>query len=536
MDRLAEQVVVWHNRHPLAKRITIYDVHTIGVVALPFMRSGPSAPAGKVEPVLSDELSAEDLAIAAAFGAQAAHESTTHQQPASAPGHPPGTQATPPIWQDWKAWKSWRPWAALAARPGHYWATLRAKFGPRSSAQPDIWPAFSESFVTGLAPKRIAAFAKDHGYTNLPGGPDWPQRIVPFDDGLMAGHSATAGAWPFELYLLSAGIDAGSSRSRILLGQGRPSRVIGRRCLSPQRLSLAGLLVLGLISAAAGLFWPRMNDTPADPALAASAAGKAAAAAASAVAAAAPPSTPTSTAPASAAVAAAQQASAASAARVISAAPANNSASQATPSLASVLASAASAPKKTADTPEIAPPTDAASAPVPDIRPQFVKPIPKRPDRSLHTPEAEVQPEAPKTTSAEAKPDAKFDAKTSSRPTPAAAEKSAGKPTERIGKGATAEPISKARGPDPSAGASSQTVVALVGPTSRSRGEAESMLLRMRTLIEPTQANPAALQAQVFQTPDGWRPAVWPFASREEAQLINATLIARGLRVKAVDF
>ena len=104
------------------------------------------------------------------------------------------------------------------------------------------------------------------------------------------------------------------------------------------------------------------------------------------------------------------------------------------------------------------------------------------------------------------------------------------------GGGEAAEPISKASALGQTAGASGQTVVALVGPTSRSRAEAESMLLRMRTLIEPTQANPAALQAQVFQTPDGWRPAVWPFASREEAQLINATLIARGLRVKAVDF
>jgi hypothetical protein len=517
MDRLAEQVVAWHNRHPLAKRITIYDVHTIGVVALPFMRSGPATPASRVEPVLSDELSAEDLAIAAAFSAQASHE--------TAPNHPelPGPteekQAKQPFWKAW------------AARPGHYWAALRAKFGQRSSAQPAIWPAFTESFITGLSPKRIAAFAKDHGYTSLPGGPDWPQRIVPFDDGLMAGSSAAAGAWPFELYLLSAGIDAGSSRSRTLLGQGRPSPVLGRRCLSPQRLGLAGLLVVGLIAAATGLFWPRSKDTHADAASAASAPATAASAASAAA------SAPAAASEALAGEAAAQSASAASANRAVSAEP---SASQATPSLASLLASAASAPKRTAEVPETAPAADAASEPAPDIRPQFVKPIPKRPSRSLHTPEPEAPPSAPKTVPAETKADAKSSSKTSPRATPeadpAAAEKPSGKPTGRASKGEAAEPISKASALGQTAGASGQTVVALVGPTSRSRGEAESMLLRMRTLIEPTQANPAALQAQVFQTPDGWRPAVWPFASREEAQLINATLIARGLRVKAVDF
>jgi hypothetical protein len=530
MDRLAEQVVVWHNRHPLAKRITIYDVHTIGVVALPFMRSGPATPAGKVEPVLNDELSAEDLAIAAAFGAQATHEGTRHQPPAAELGH----QARPATAFIWRDWKSWRRWAALAVRPARYWAALRASFGQRSSIQPRSWPAFSESFITGLSPKRIAAFARDCGYTQLPGGPDWPQRIVPFDDGLMAGHSAAAGAWPFELYLLSAGIDAGSSRSRILLGQGRPNPVIGRRCLSPQRLSLAGLLALGLIAVAVGLLWPRLKDTQTDAVSAVSVAASAASSAAAVPAAEA--AAPT----ASAALAATQLANAASANRAVNAEP---SASRASPSLASVLASAASAPKKTADTPakpEPAPAAVAASEPVPDIRPQFVKPIPKRPVRSLHTPEPETPLTASKTAPAEAKPDAKSGSKTSPSPTPQAAPKMAKTPAdktaERASKDEAADPISKARVPGQIAGPSSQTVVALVGPTTRSRGEAETMLLRMRTLIEPTQANPAALQAQVFQTPDGWRPAVWPFASREEAQLINATLIARGLRVKAVDF
>ena len=69
---------------------------------------------------------------------------------------------------------------------------------------------------------------------------------------------------------------------------------------------------------------------------------------------------------------------------------------------------------------------------------------------------------------------------------------------------------------------------------ARAKAEAEATLERMKVSIAATKGG--ATQAQVFQTPEGWRPAVWPFASREEAQLINATLIARGLRTRAVDF
>jgi hypothetical protein len=81
-------------------------------------------------------------------------------------------------------------------------------------------------------------------------------------------------------------------------------------------------------------------------------------------------------------------------------------------------------------------------------------------------------------------------------------------------------------------------VVALVGPVSANKADAEATLARMRSMLAGSQsgAGGAALQSQVFQTPEGWRPAVWPFASREEAQLINATLIARGMRTRAVDF
>src|ERR1700750_3273154 len=59
MERLAEQIVDWHNRHPLARRISAGDVHTIGVVALPFVRAS-AQPGAFAEPVLTDPARAFD--------------------------------------------------------------------------------------------------------------------------------------------------------------------------------------------------------------------------------------------------------------------------------------------------------------------------------------------------------------------------------------------------------------------------------------------------------------------------------------------
>jgi hypothetical protein len=39
------RVVAWHNRHPLAVRITPEQVHSVGVVSLPYAVRGASLPA-----------------------------------------------------------------------------------------------------------------------------------------------------------------------------------------------------------------------------------------------------------------------------------------------------------------------------------------------------------------------------------------------------------------------------------------------------------------------------------------------------------
>jgi SPOR domain len=78
-------------------------------------------------------------------------------------------------------------------------------------------------------------------------------------------------------------------------------------------------------------------------------------------------------------------------------------------------------------------------------------------------------------------------------------------------------------------------VVALVGPPG-SKADAEALLKKMQASLVGVHGDPDTLQADVIQTPEGWRAAVWPFSSREQAQLINATLVARGFKTKAVNF
>ncbi|WP_431260988.1 hypothetical protein ACQ86G_13290 [Roseateles chitinivorans] len=86
-------------------------------------------------------------------------------------------------------------------------------------------------------------------------------------------------------------------------------------------------------------------------------------------------------------------------------------------------------------------------------------------------------------------------------------------------------------------GASGGKLVALVSQPHKNKADAEAQLARMREMIVATLGGNTVPNGEVFQTKDGWRAAVWPFGSREEAQLINATLLARGIRgTRAVDF
>lgn len=414
MERLAEQIVDWHNRHPLARRITADSVHTIGVVALPFVRASAQA-AGFVEPVLTDVVSAFDELA-----------------------------GTPPM-SRWAVWLQ------------------RLKDLPkRLSRRPQTqWRAFSEKFLPGLSPARIERFALAHGFAEPPAAPETrPWRVIVIDEKLANAHSG----WPFELYVMSAGVDVGESRTRVLSGRGIPSQIIGRRLWDPKRVGIAAGALALLLALAAWLLWPQRAAEPAPPP--------------APVVASAPVATP----------------------QPASAPPAAAPASQ---------AEAAAMPVPAASLPE--PGEAASSEPLPDIRPRFVQ----RADGKVLPP--------------------LLGGKGPEKAAEKAAEKTADVAAEKASSAAPA----KAEPADPRlarlAQAPDAVAVALVGPPG-SKAEAEALLKKMQAGLVGVHSNPQALQADVIQTPEGWRATIWPFPSREQAQLINATLVARGLKTKAVNF
>ncbi|MFG6459522.1 hypothetical protein [Roseateles sp. BYS96W] len=429
MERLPEQIVDWHNRHPLARRIRVDDVHTVGVVALPFVRATAQASAA-VEPVLTDTVST--------FDGQ------------------PGTPAT--------------------SRAAGWLQQLKALLPPglRGRAPAQQWRTFSEKFLPGLSPAGIERFALDHGYAEAPGTPEsHPWRVILIDDKLASARSG----WPFELYLLSAGIEVGDARTRVLCGRGIPSQIIGRRLWDPLRAGGAAAALALLLALAAWLLWPRHAADPTAPA------------------------------PGTAASAPSEPASAASAAAPVEA--------------ASAAMPASAAASGSADAPASAP-EDAASASTdepPDIRPRLVE----RSDGVKRPPLLSSGKPPPADPGAAAKP-----APDAEHPRPQAA--GAGSPDTPADKLAPADPRLARL-----AGAPDRVAVALVGPPG-SKADAEALLKKMKEGLQGVHSSPEALQADVIQTPDGWRATVWPFPSREQAQLINATLVARGLKTKAVNF
>lgn len=418
MERLAEQIVDWHNRHPLARRIAVGDVHTIGVVALPFVRASAQA-GGLVEPVLTDAVSAFDE-----------------------------LHGSPPL-SRWAVWLQ-----RLKDVPGLLLRPLGRK--PRTQ-----WRAFNEKFLPGLSPASIERFALAHGFAEPPATPETrPWRVIVIDEKLAALHSG----WPFELYLMSAGIDVGNARTRVLSGRGIPSQIIGRRLWDPIRLGAAAGVLAVLVAAAAWTLWPRRAAAPLPP-----------------------------------------PAPAASAAASMPTLPA---------SAPGVLPAPASAPASQAAEPASAPASEAEAPVQPDIRPRLVE----RTDGVARPPLL------------------------SSKPAVNAAEKPAAPAGEQASQPRPAEAAEATRKPEPAdprlarlAGAPDKIVVALVGPPG-SKAEAEALLKKMQAGLAGVHSNPEALQSDVIQTPEGWRATVWPFPSREQAQLINATLVARGLKTKAVNF
>ncbi len=515
---LSTQLAAWHNRHPLARHVRAQDVHTMGVVALPFMRSGP--PREPQEPVLGE----------VGIGAP-----------------PPSfTQAPQPGLQQRLQQRLQR---LLAWRPG--------RKAPR-----ERWPVFSEQFVVGLSARQIGEFASRHGYSQRPDDGSWPLRSIPVDETLAAqGPVDGGGAWPEEVFLLSAAIDAGPARTRVLIAQGAGLRlhIRGPRCLHPLKVGLFGLLMALLLGVLllATLGQKKGPASAGSPAAAASAAASAASG---------------SAAPASAAVlvpaasaAASPPAPAASTTEPLPAPTAASAAASGTDAAppARPLLSASQLPDTMASAPDIRPhlvtrPEGGGSAPAREAGASQAQAKAAADKAGKDAPKAAATVQAPPTRPTDQiieRAIGSASAPAPARPAPkterAPSRSDTGRPKDaRQGAAAASEPTPdqpsaaetlKQRNGRPSDASprgnlpDGAPLVALVGPPMASKADAEAYLQKMQPLIQPL-IGKKVLEQQVLQTPEGWRAAVWPFASREEAQLINAMLVARGLRTRAVDF
>ena len=244
LDTLAGHLVDWHNRRFWARRITVAHVQSMGYVVLPLVDPAGSA----ALPVLMDVApSGPDAAADGATGATLRERAMARAQQGAA-----AAEAAPAA-------------TAVAAAPAA---------APASPAAALLKAAFSEDFIPPLKAAAVATFASRHGAAHAQPGKDAQVRQVLAD--------AAAERGLHQRWLLTAQIQVGRSRTRVLVGSGLSPAVLGRRLPNTPLLALG----LALLVAAAGAGWALMR-APAGAASAAAGAAAATAAAASAASAAA---------------------------------------------------------------------------------------------------------------------------------------------------------------------------------------------------------------------------------------------------------
>ena len=212
LDSLASQIVAWHNRHPLALRIGVQHVQSLGYVVLPFAATTSAT----AEPSAAVNMPAEPASLADApepDGATLRERAMARAAQASA--------ETPD---------------SLAPRT------------PRATAiASPLRPAFTEDFIRPLRPPAVAAFALQHGADEAAPGKHQPVRLVKPDARV---------ALPLlqRRWLLTAQIDVDGRRSRLLAGVGPTPALLGKRIWSLPRMGLAvGLPLLTVAVLAMGM-------------------------------------------------------------------------------------------------------------------------------------------------------------------------------------------------------------------------------------------------------------------------------------------
>jgi hypothetical protein len=219
------RLVAWHNRHPLARRLSASQVQSVGYVAVPFLppagEAPPQAPAAAPPPAAAagEGLSLRERALARA------------QQGEGAAASGGATAAAP----------------ARRARPQRAPAAVRPAKGPLPR------PAFSEDFIAPLRPRQVARWLARHGQADAALARGVPVRQVAADP-----ERAPRKDEVQTLYALTAMVEVGGRRIRPLLSLASPEAVLGTRLWSAARVAAAAgsTCCLLLAAGAAAWWWP----------------------------------------------------------------------------------------------------------------------------------------------------------------------------------------------------------------------------------------------------------------------------------------
>ncbi len=221
---VAARVVAWHNRHPLARRITADQVQSVGYVVLPF-----SAPPGSTQPAeVPADVPAESEADKGKSLRERALARARQQETAAAAIAP----------------------AASAAAPADGPAA-RGKAEGRSRAEASLWKGlFTEDFIPPLQPRRIARWAARHGRTAARAPTNGPLRVVEADTTLASDATARQ-----TLYLLTAMVEHQGRRVRMLLAPHEQGPLLGSRLWGAPRVAGAAAAACTALGLAGSLAW-----------------------------------------------------------------------------------------------------------------------------------------------------------------------------------------------------------------------------------------------------------------------------------------
>jgi hypothetical protein len=456
---LATDVVAWHNRHPLARHISLQHVHSLGYVMLPFV-------------------DAASVRGATGAAAKPAHTVAGVDEPL------PPEAAT----------GSLRERAMARAQLEAQGAAAMPDDAPPSPAAPAaVRPAFDEDFIPPHSAKAARRWAARQAVAQSTPRGDVQVRKVRPESGVAEGEL-------FQRWLLTAQIEVGRARTRVLVGPGKRPAVLGRRLISPGR-TLALFALAGVLAGVAG--WVADRE-PAAPAQAAASTVPAASAATAATAATADPAASVALTlpapPPQAPQAVASSVAVAVAVEVAPVAAAGSVASSTASSVAGSVASSAASSATTASVPAATATAATAERPL-DVEPRLGKVDlpslgPRVDERRRRAQEAAASAAAPQPTAQSAAPGAA--------------------PRQAM---ATAPP-----GPS----------FAVATRLLRTRSESEQVAAAMRELL--TRQTGAPVRVEVLAAGDDWRVIGWPYLDRALADKARDLLAARGMKVQVIDF